>query len=109
MCLLVSQGVSVSGSSLAVRGNHDSTSIATPPVALPFSDDDLKMIARGSERHLQLYPVFIHGRSKKGSVVIYRRPPAEAANESYLPSRDLLVDAFLLQKVVQQVRSKGFE
>ncbi|PHJ21066.1 hypothetical protein CSUI_005090 [Cystoisospora suis] len=108
--LAAPEGVSlaVSGSSFALGGNHDSASIATPsPPVLPFSDDDLKMIARGFERHLQLYPACIHGRSKKGSVVIYRRLPTESANESYVPSRDLLVDAFLLQKVVQQTCAQG--
>lgn len=96
-------------SSASPGSDHDVASVSkssSPPV-LPFSEDDLKTVARGFERHLHLYPAYIHGRSKKGSIVIYRRLPTEATKETYLPSRDLLIDGFLLQKAVEQVRFQG--
>lgn len=69
---------------------------------LRFSEEDLRHVEDGFERHQSLYPTFLHGYSKRSSLVIYRTISTAATAEPYTIQKDLLIDGFLLHQALLQ-------
>ncbi|EPT30375.1 hypothetical protein TGME49_282170 [Toxoplasma gondii ME49] len=86
----------------AARGGGASQGASKAHPVLRFSEADLRQVDDGFERHQNLYPTFLHGRSKQKSLVIYRTISTAATSEPYIVQRDLLIDGFLLQQAILQ-------